>query len=472
MTWSREAISYRHVRTDRGRRVDTIEAIRQCIKSNWFRELVAEISKLSIDRTVGRPRRHAHSTVALMYVLSMELDSQAEAESYFHSLNHWEALRRALAVEFPDDPLLARGTPAPTRSVVRHLKKRFSDDFGGRLLEIMEADAIARATFMNLGHNTGTMLEPSRNAILFGDGVVIRPPSDFRPGDRGVDVRTGEMKPRRFDPEATFHSTGTGDRVYGNQFCHLSAFTGVSGEQITFSVRPIRKGAGPTEAQHAIDMAKVVVDELSGFAALAWDKALRSITIDKLWDLRLQPLVGVYDKTGRSTEFVPLDEHEVNGVRVRAFAHRGAVCIKGLGKNPIPLTSVKVTYHPNASGSMRVYGTFSIPHGSNCDTRLWGGTLVQRLNSRNATDVVYGEHVRAINPQSSMWKALYGNRSLAESLNARYKARLLPGQRARSYGQTRQWIDFIVTAMMWNTKATILHSRRTGRSPSALASAA
>ena len=96
----------------------------------------------------------------------------------------------------------------------------------------------------------------------------------------------------------------------------------------------------------------------------------------------------------------------------------------------------------------------------------------ERVNTPDGSETIYGEHVRALSPGSSRWKVLYGNRSLAESVNSRYKARLLPGQRARSFGQLRQWLDFIVTMMIWNTEATVLFNKRTGLSPSALASAA
>lgn len=472
VSWNPELIGTRHVRSGRGRRIDTIETVRAVIKQRWFHQFVNVVSEIKPEQRTGRPRRHSSATVALMYLLNLVLDSQAEAETYIKSMNYWEALRRVLAAEFPDDPLLARGAPTPTRSVIRHLKKDFSADVGDQMRKIMEADAIIRAAVMYLGDNSGTMLEPSRNAVLFGDGVVVRPPSNFRPGDRGVDPRTGELKPRRHDPDATFHINGMGERVYGNQFAHLSAFTGHSGEHITFSVRPIRKGEGPTEAELAIEMAATVVKSRPGFAALTWDKALRSHSIDGLWDLRLQPLVGVYDKTGKSTEIVPLDVHLVEGLKVRAFAFKGAVSIRSNTGQPIVLDPVKISYHPNRTGSLRAYGTFRIPAGAQCDTRLWNRTIRQRLNSRDRSELVYGEHVRALPPGSPRWKLLYGNRSLAESLNARYKAGLLPGQRARSYGHDRQWIDFIVTLMVWNTKASLLFARRTGRPPSSLVSAA
>ena len=65
-------------------------------------------------------------------------------------------------------------------------------------------------------------------------------------------------------------------------------------------------------------------------------------------------------------------------------------------------------------------------------------TLLQRLNADKPGGRRYGEDVRAILPQSTRWKNLYGNRSLAESFNSWFKAKLLPNQRACGLGRLRQ----------------------------------
>ena len=73
-----------------------------------------------------------------------------------------------------------------------------------------------------------------------------------------------------------------------------------------------------------------------------------------------------------------------------------------------------------------------------------------RLNSTESTGVVYGEHVRAHAPNSPEWKLLYGNRSLAESVNSWMKNKLSRGERARSLNQTHQWIDLMIMLMLRN----------------------
>ena len=113
-----------------------------------------------------------------------------------------------------------------------------------------------------------------------------------------------------------------------------------------------------------------------------------------------QPLIGVYDKTGKTTEIVTLNNRSIKGVKVQTFAYQGAVCIQGSTGDMIKLDPLKLEYHTNKNGTLRTYATFRIPEGSDCDTRLWGETLMQRLNADKPGGRRYGEYVRAIPPQS------------------------------------------------------------------------
>ena len=102
-----------------------------------------------------------------------------------------------------------------------------------------------------------------------------------------------------------------------------------------------------------------------------------------------------------------------------------------------------------------------VPEGSNCDVRLWNGKVNQRLNSPEKADFTFGEHIRAHAPGSADWKNLYGNRSLAESLNSVLKNDLGRGERARSLNLNHQWIDLMVMLLMRNHQSVVLYRRRT-----------
>jgi hypothetical protein len=208
-------------------------------------------------------------------------------------------------------------------------------------------------------------------------------------------------------------------------------------------------------------MVKNIKETLPGMAMVHYDKALRGQSVERIWDMRMMPMIGVYDKSGLTTEHVPLGKKSINGIATQLFAHRGAVCIRDAEGHFKPLTPTKLMYLPNAGDDYRVYCDYVVPDTINCDTRLWGGAVTQRMNSPKRADFVYGEYVRAHTPGSVGWKELYGYRSLAESVNSWMKHKLLPGQRARSLNQTHQWIDLMVMLMMRNDQSLMLYRRRT-----------
>lgn len=395
-----------------------------------------------------------------MFVLSLSMKSQADAEQFVMAGTNWRAIRRLLRKEFPDEPLLGDAASAPTRSVIRHLKKRLGEAEGARLESLMTTTALLYAAEMGIGVNSGTFLNPSLEAGMFGDGVVVTAMSTFMRGQMAFNKRKGNWQQRRFDPDAAYYTEGTGERVYGNSFVHMSARTAVPNEVITFAIRPLRKGEDETEAHLALAMARRVKQALPGMAMVHYDKALRGRSVEEIWDMQMMPMVGVYDKTGLSTEHVPLGKKTINGVPTQLFAYRGGVCIRDANGEFKPLTATKLFYMPNAADDYRVYCNYVVPDTINCDTRLWGGAVRQRMNSPRRSDVVYGEHVRAHAPGSDNWKNLYGYRSLAESVNSWMKTKLTGKERARSLNQTHQWIDLMIILMLRNDQSLMLYRQR------------
>lgn len=461
MTWNPEVIGTRRVRSGRDRRVDQHAQLRHLVDQPVFVALVRELDDFRPPATTGRPRRHANASLLLLLITAGSFGSVRRAANFLRSKNRWEAFRRQLHRHFPDDPCLRRGAPPPSRSALNTLKNDLDETVIARIAERLSEDACTLAAEIGLGTNGGTLLDPTRQALLVGDGVAIRSMTRFAPGDRALNPDTGELQTRRHDPDAVWNTTGDKRRVWGTPFAQVSASTSVANEQVLFAVQPVTRNR--TEATVAIDMATTIKERLPGFAALSWDKAIRSRDVDRLWDLRLQPLIGVHDKTGRHTDHFPLGEHSVNGLSVRLVAHRGAVCIPTLSGDLAPLEPVRLSYRPNRNGGQKVYGRFRVPEGTDCDTRLWGGVVEQRLNSYRKSDVVYGEHVRALTPRSDRWNRLYGLRSLSESMNSWLQARLGPGNRARSLGRKKQWLDLLALQVLRNDQTRVLYRDRVRR---------
>lgn len=461
MTWNSLYISDRRTRRGRDRRVDLHERMRFSIRQGWYKDFVAVIDNAMPEHPTGRPRTHSVASVAFIYLLSLSMTSQAEAEEYLRYGTNWNGFRRLLASEFPDDPLLSNGAPPPTKSAIRRLKHHLGEPEAEKIARILHAAAILHAEEMGIGTNHGTLLNPSLEAGMYGDGVVIRPMTKYKKDDMGFNERHGYFQQRRFDPDASYHYDGLNRKVYGNVFAHMSAWTGIPSEHITFGIRPIRKGGEVTEAQLALGFAKAIKQELPGMAMLHWDKALRGKTVEEIWDMEMMPMIGVYDKSGRTTEQVSLGYKMINGIKTAVFAFRGAVSIRAIDGAFIPLRATKLVFQHNAKSTCRVYCDYIVPEGSNCDVRLWNGKLTQRLNSPEKADFTYGEHIRAHAPGSADWKNLYGNRSLAESLNSVIKNDLGRGERARSLNLNHQWIDLMVMLLMRNDRALVLYRRRT-----------
>ena len=97
-------------------------------------------------------------------------------------------------------------------------------------------------------------------------------------------------------------------------------FTGHPGEYITLGFRPVTKTGDDQEANVAIAMATAVKYRREVFAALAWDKALRGPHIHDIWNLGLQPLIGVYDKTGKTTKIVTVNRKPAKALILQTFA--------------------------------------------------------------------------------------------------------------------------------------------------------
>ena len=462
VTWPTDRIGSRRARRDRERRVQKQSAIQFMAAQQWFKDAVEMMEEAHPPYEVGRPRIHSHPTVLLFMLIAQVEGSDRKGEAYVANPVIWNEIRRSLAQAFPNDELLADGAPAPTRSLLRHYDSVFNQDLVERIAKQWEAAWILYAAEMEIGTNHGTNLEPSTSATAYGDSVVLRPMSKHAKGTMAYNPRTGELQERRYDADASNYVNGMNQHVTGTKFVHISASTGRAQEQITFSVEPLVDKTGRTEADIACDMAARLKKDL-GFAGFSWDKAVRSEKVEQIWQLGIQPFVGVYDKSKTSTKTVSLGETTINKIKVELIATGGAVCITDRIGTPQPLEPTKLEYQPNVDGTVRPYVTYTVPDTINCDTRLWGGTTKVRMTTPKGNDLIRGEHLRALIPGSARWKQQYGVRSLAESLNSWFKSFFQRGERVRSKSRLGQWLDLLLLAAWRNTTSLLEYRYRSAR---------
>src|SRR5260370_6452474 len=70
---------------------------------------------------------------------------------------------------------------------------------------------------------SGSWTHPDLGRMLYSDGKVITPLYKTRPGDEWVDKKTGEIRQRRYEPDADLHFEGTGESAYGTKFVMVAA---------------------------------------------------------------------------------------------------------------------------------------------------------------------------------------------------------------------------------------------------------
>jgi len=479
LSWNDNVISTRRTKQNAQLRPLDWEETVAFIRSPGFLELLGWIAYVRGAHTFGGPRTQHDAVWAVAWWLKSGRSAD-EVVDYLHQADTWDHILRELRRIFPSDPLLAPGARIPSRDIFRHMNDRIKAQNVAELDRMNFESACSFARAMDLGNNHGTWLEPSANAALTGDAFMVRSMCDYEPGDVAYNPRTGETQQRRHTKGAHFHRTGDNRELRGHLFAHLSARTGESFEEITFAIRPVGKTRAAiyqdeqqdSEADVVVDLAAQIQRASGGFAMIHYDKALRGAAIEKLWQLYLHPLVGTYDKSGLSTEKIPLGQYVLKNCKrkVTVVAWQGAACIVGTNGVLVKLDASSIYFRTNRQ-SISVYGVFRIPELTNCDTSLWGDEFRIQLTSTQGSTLCRGEFLRPLAPGGEKWNKVYGRRSHAESLNSLLLNSLLPDKRARSNEPVLVWMDLIRTVMKKNFRAYLVYCPRRGLAPGPLLAA-
>jgi len=184
------------------------------------------------------------------------------------------------------------------------------------------------------------------------------------------------------------------------------------------------------------------------------------------WQLGLHPLVNVHDKTGKTTERIPLGEYKLknNKRSIKVTAWQGAACITGTDGRLIKLDAASI-YDVRRKKGRSVKAIYRIAEGTNCNTEFWGDEFRVPMTSAAGSERYRGEHVRPIAPGGAKWMSMYGRRNSAESLNSLISGGLMKGQRARSNEPSRVWLDALRFVHRKNYRAYMVYCRRRGVDP-------
>jgi hypothetical protein len=190
----------------------------------------------------------------------------------------------------------------------------------------------------------GSWTHPDLSRMVYSDGKVITPLYKTKSGDEWVDKKTGEIRQRRFEPDADLHFEGTGETAYGTKFVMVAARSEEIRGRIILDVEWVADKGG--EAKVAMGCFKRLHPLVPGAQGVIYDTALRGTHHQVL--LREMGLMPVNRVTvavagskkprrggGRRVEkSVHVEDREVtlpegNVATVRLYARGGAI---GLGE--------------------------------------------------------------------------------------------------------------------------------------------
>jgi hypothetical protein len=389
-------------------------------------------------------------------------------------------MRRIVKRRFPDRP--SRHLPAAPmrRHHYTYGRDRYLTDphVLAELSRIHREIACAQA--MQLGlllkDGPGSFTHPDLSRMLYADGKVVTPLFRAQPGATRVDKQTGEVLPRRVEPDAGLHFEGDGETAWGCKFVLVAARSEGEQARIILDVDAVPKPGG--EAAVAMGCFTRLGPLVPGAQGVIYDTALRGVHHQKLLrELGLLPVnrVTAAEKGAKSPrrakgrrveKSVHVEDKEilVDGVSslIALYARGGAIGLAELDEAGdmvfAPLRRTRTHRTRDKNGLFRWYNDYELPG------RLGGGEITVRLH-RNEHDQARGlnrtENVRPIPHGDPDFARLYARRNDAESINRALDDTLYLG-RAHSVGRRRQLVEVLGYALTVNALA--LHRRRRKRS--------
>ena len=455
--------------------LDRVEAI---LRNPEIYELGALIPRPPRENG-GRSRDYPN----FMYVAYEALISvYASARQVEAELAHkvvWKLMRRTLKKMFPDDETMR----LPSRPMRRHHylygRNRYLSNPAvlEGLAKLHREIAAQQARELGLmdPEGPGSWTHPDLSRMLYSDGKVITPLYKTKPGDEWVDKKTGEIKKRRYEPDADLHFEGTGETAYGTKFVLVAVRSEEIRGRMILDLEWLPDKGG--EAKVAMGCFKRLHPLVPGAHGVIYDTALRGTHHQVL--LREMGLMPVNRVTaaiagankprraeGRRIEkSVHVEDRDValpgGGARtVRLYAQGGAI---GLGEltdkgeiDFVLLPRVRTHRNQDASGLFRWYNEYALPE------RYGGKHVMVRLHGNEedaACKFNRTENVRPIASGDPDFKQLYARRSDSESINRGLEDTLYLN-RAHSVGHARQHLNLLGYALMVNSLALHEHRRR------------
>jgi hypothetical protein len=419
----------------------------------------------------GRPRDHPDFMVFVYEALISVYGSARQVEAELAHRLVWRLVQRHVAKR--------TGTRLPGAPMRRHhylyLRNRYltQDHVQAQLGELHREHAAGCARRLGLLNpdGPGSWTHPHPTRSLYGDGKVITPLYRAHPGDTRLDKETGELIPRRFEPDGGLHFEGTGETAWGTKFVLIAARGPAPRQRVILDAAFVAKPGA--EAATATDAITRVAPLVPGAQSVIYDTALRGVHHQTLLrDLGLIPINRVSAaKAGsrkarrskadqRQEKSTLIDTKTVNGETVSLYARAGQIGIGQLDDTGTmaftPLKRVRTHRNADKAGRYRWYNDYELPvhHGGGSVTVRLHGNDEDTKRKFNRT-----ENVRPIPPADPDFPGLFRQRNDAESINRGLDDTLFL-RRAHSLGHRRQWLNLLGYALTVNSLALHEHEQQ------------
>ena len=428
----------------------------------------------------GRPRECNVFEVLMLSVLAWQYRSVTRAAVNLADMMLWLRLRRAVESEYPDNPSRRLSTRPVSRSQHYRFRRRWLDaDLLERLGAVIEDEAVATARTLGLfDPSAGSLTRPDPTCVACGDGTWLPALSGLSRRD-AVDQATGEAV-RRFDRDALGYYRDPLDRAPGYELIIVTARGDHPCERVILATRlrsktnPMQgRSDGSIAAETLLDLSRRHPELGAGLRCFAYDMALSATDQNRLLDEGIIPVSKVRAARAGRVHVKNLGKRTFttrDGTqrRLAVTAVDGRVCITATDSDGeqwyLPLTLAQVK-HERRAGRILVATHRRVPEHPLAPTGLAAATVRIPLNARDdASAAGLSRSLRVFAESDPQFRALFGRREDAESINGGLKARLW-NKRSPALGHNNVAFSVLAYQLHQLITAATAHQQRTTRPP-------
>jgi hypothetical protein len=309
--------------------------------------------------------------------------------------------------------------------------------------------------------------------VLFGDGKNVSAMYKAVDGARNVHPVTGEITPRRHDPDARKYQTNGGATARGIPWVDLDCRQpGIRNERLILDFEAVALGSD--EMTVGMDLVERTLTVLPETQVLVWDGAMKGVHMRRLIaDHGVIPMNHATEKPkGDWRKIGPQTFRRLDGTDEERdlYLIRGAPTIQVTVRGEAEYARLVRTKTSIRERANRYWVTndYVLPDHPAVPRSLRGATTSIRLDTTEEADRQrkwgLNENLRVIDYMDDDFPLIYGLRNSAENQNRILEDTLWAG-RAHSVGIPSGRIDHLGFALYINLIARIAYEQRTGTAP-------